>query len=447
MARRDRGPAPVGGLGRRALVEFVVCALLSAAVVSVATLLVAQAMSEKIAVRDARARGEAFTNGVAAPLVNAQVREGDPQATAVFAHVMQNRLYAGSIVHMKLWGTDGTVLWSDETALIGRTFELEEPVRDLAGGSFAHAELSELDHPENVLEADTGKLLEVYVGTKDADGDPMIFETYWSAARIHSDERRVFWTLAPLSLGSMGLLLALMFPIAMNLARNASRHVRERNRLLQHALGAADLERSRIAQLLHDGVIQDLAGLGYALPSAASRIEQEPGLDDAREIIDHATDLVRRDLIALRTLLVDIYPPSLALGELATAIGELAVTAERSGLVVSVEVQTDRPLGHATNQLAYRIVREGLLNIVKHTAATRARVSVRASGGVVHVAVRDNGPDPAPITISDRHSGHLGLRLLIDAVADQGGELTIGPDPDDGGTLLSGSFPVLEPED
>ncbi|WP_157538389.1 MULTISPECIES: sensor histidine kinase [unclassified Nocardioides] len=446
MSGRELRPAPVDGLGRRALVEFVVCVLLSTVVVSLATLAVAERMSEKIAISEARTRGEAFTNGVAAPLVNTEVRAGDPAATAIFSDVMRNRLDAGSIVHMKLWGTDGTVLWSDETALIGRTFDLEEPVRDLAGGSFAHAELSSLDQPENELEPESGKLLEVYVGTRDADGDPIVFETYWSAARIHRDERRVFWTLAPLSLGSMALLLALMFPIAMNLARNASRHVRERNRLLQHALGAADMERGRIAELLHDGVIQDLSGLGYALPSAASRLESRTGLDEAREIIDRATELVRRDLIALRTLLVDIYPPSLAAGELATAIGELAVTSERSGLVVSVEVRTDRPLGRATNQLAYRIVREGLLNIAKHTAATRARVSVRASGADVEIVVRDNGPEPVSVTVADRHSGHLGLRLLADAVADRGGELTIGPD-EDGGTVLTATFRVLETGD
>ncbi|NYI46599.1 signal transduction histidine kinase [Nocardioides aromaticivorans] len=447
MSRRERRQAPVGGLGRRALVEFVLCALLSATAVSVATLLVAQTMSERIAIRDAQARGEAFTNGVAAPLVTMGVRDGDPEAIADFDRVMQNRLTAGAIVHMKLWATDGTVLWSDETGLIGHTYELEESVRRQAGTSFAHAELSSLDEPENELEneldPDTGQLLEVYVGTRDADGRPMIFETYWSADRIHSDERRVFWTLAPLSLGSMGLLLLLLLPLAFNLARNTSQHVRERNRVLKHALVAVDLERARIAQLLHDGVIQDLAGVGYALPSAASRLEHEPGLADAREIIDHATDLVRRDLVALRTLLVDIYPPSLGRGELATAIEELAATAERSGLEVTVAVHTDRPLDETSNRLAYRIVREGLLNVVKHAAATRASVDVWASGTTVEVAVRDDGPAPAAVTVTDPRSGHLGLRLLIDAVADHGGELTIGPAVD-GGTLLRGSFPVQE---
>ena len=38
--------------------------------------------------------------------------------------------------------------------------------------------------------------------------------------------------------------------------------------MMRHALLASDLERRRIAQDLHDGVIQDLAGLGYVLPTA-----------------------------------------------------------------------------------------------------------------------------------------------------------------------------------
>ncbi|GAA4093656.1 hypothetical protein GCM10023066_33340 [Nocardioides kongjuensis] len=420
-------------------------AMLSVLVVSVATLYVAQTMSEKMAIRDARARGEAFARGVAAPLVTQGVRDGDPAATEVFARVMANRIEAGSIVHMKLWSTDGTVIWSDETALIGRRFELEEPMRSLAGGSFSHAELSDLSHAENELEAAPGHLLEVYVGAADADGVPLIFETYWSAARIHDDERRLLWTIAPLSVGSMLLLLALVLPIAVSLARSANRSVLERNRLLRHALGAADLERSRIAQVLHDGVVQDLAGLGYALPSAASRLARVPDAEDAHQIVVDATELVRRDLAALRTLLVDIYPPSLALGELANALDELAVSAQRSGTVVSVDVRTDRVLGRVTNQLAYRIVREGLLNVVKHAGATRAWVVVRASASEVEVSVRDDGRGLAPERISQSPSGHLGLRLLRDAVVHQGGELTIGPALD-GGTVLRGSFPVPDPD-
>ncbi len=432
-----------GGLGRRALVEFLVRAVLSVLVVSVATLYVAQTMSERIAIRDARARGEAFARGVAAPLVDDDVRQGEPAATAVFSRVMANRIDAGSIVHMKLWSTDGTVIWSDEKELVGRRFELEEPMRSLAGGSFSHAELSDLSHAENQFDAAESRLLEVYVGAKDADGVPLIFETYWSAARIHSEERRLIWTIAPLSVGSMVLLLALVLPIAVNLARSVNRSVLERNRLLRHALGAADLERSRIAQVLHDGVVQDLAGLGYALPSAASRLARVPEAEDAHRIVVDATDLVRRDLAALRTLLADIYPPSLALGELASALGELAASVERSGPKVGVDVRTDGPLGQATNQLAYRIVREGLLNVAKHAAATHAWVVVRASGRDVEVSVRDNGSGPAPGPISESPSGHLGLRLLRDAVVHHGGELVIEPAPG-GGTVLRASFPVPE---
>ncbi|GAB4006111.1 sensor histidine kinase [Nocardioides ultimimeridianus] len=443
MSRRDGVSAVSSGLGRRALLEFALGVLVAIIVASVASVVVAQKMSEKIAIRAAAGRGEAFARGVAAPLVNEGVRNGDLQATELFSMVMNNRLDAGSIVHMKLWSVDGTVLWADEAGLIGKHFDLEEPVRSQVGGDFVHAEVTSLDQPENEFELGSGRLLEVYVGATDGDGQPVIVETYWSAAGIHRDERRLFWYFAPLSLGSILLMLLMMLPIAVKLARNASRSVLERNRLLGHALGAADLERSRIAQILHDGVIQDLAGLGYALPSASSRMRDDSGLDGARRIVDDATEVIRNDLTTLRTLLADIYPPVLAEGELATAINELATSAERSGLIVSVELQTERPLGLATNQLAYRIVREGLLNVVKHTAATRAWVVVRAIGDLIQVSVRDNGPDAGPIVIADPRSGHVGLRLLLDALTDHGGELSIGPAPE-GGTLLLGSFPVPE---
>ena len=43
--------------------------------------------------------------------------------------------------------------------------------------------------------------------------------------------------------------------------------------------------------------------------------------------------------------------------------------------------------------------------------------------------------------IADHDSGHLGLRLLYDAVADLGGRLAVSTSPE-GGTVLAGSFPT-----
>ena len=444
MPRRSgRRPSQLGvnepqRLVRHALAEFVLRGLTAVIVVALATFLVARHMSERTAIEEARAHGDAVARIAAAPMVNAALRAHDPAATAAFDDLMRRRL-GKSLVHMKLWDVDGTVIWSDEKPLIGRTFEFEGPVRRLAHTSFVHAELSDLSHPENELETDSSQLLEVYVGTKDADGVPMIFETYWSIAGLHADQQQLLWLIAPLSFGALVLLLLLMVPLGLVLVRTTTRSISERNRMLSHALSAADLERRRVSQLLHDHVIQDLAGLGYALPSAASQLSECAENDEVRTVLEYATDVVREDVTALRTMLIDIYPPSLALG-LAPAIHELAAKAEESGVVVSVEISTAEHLPLESSQLVFRIAREGLLNVVAHSGASRAWVIVDSDEKGVRVTVRDNGSARAA-AIADQESGHIGLRLLHDALVDLGGRLAVTTQPG-GGTVLSGSFPT-----
>lgn len=413
--------------------------LTAVVIVGLATFLEARSMSERTAIQDARIHGDAIARIIAAPMVDASVRAHDPAATKAFNDLMLERVLGPSIVHMKLWDVNGTVIWSDEKSLVGQKFELEQPVRRLAGTSFIHAELSDLSGPENALEKDNGQLLEVYVGTKDADGVPMIFETYWSAKRLHADQQHLLGLIAPLSFGALLLLLLLMVPLGVVLARTSTRSIRERNRMLNHALSAADLERRRVSQLLHDRVIQDLAGLGYALPSAAHQLPDSPESTAVRQVLDHATEVVRDDVTALRTMLVDIYPPSLALG-LAPAIHELAAKAEESGVVVSVEIWAGAELPLDSSQVVFRIVREGLLNVVAHSGADRAWVAVDVRDRSIDVSVHDNGTAHTA-AIADQESGHLGLRLLHDAVVDLGGTLDVSTRPG-GGTVLRGTFPV-----
>ncbi len=111
----------------------------------------------------------------------------------------------------------------------------------------------------------------------------------------------------------------------MSLARRVDRGQQQMQRLLVNAVESSDLERRRIAQDLHDGVVQDLAGIGYALDSEARRLPEGSGM---RERLEQTGDILRRDLATVRTLMTDIYPPDLATKGLAEVVRELAVDQE-----------------------------------------------------------------------------------------------------------------------
>jgi two-component system NarL family sensor kinase len=92
-------------------------------------------------------------------------------------------------------------------------------------------------------------------------------------------------------------------------------------------------------------------------------------------------------------------------------------------------------------RLAFRVAREGVLNVVHHSGAEHAVVSVSSSDTQgLHVSVRDDGHNGVA-GIPDPESGHLGLRILHDVVVDLGGQLSLRSTPD-GGTELAASLPI-----
>ena len=245
--------------------------------------------------------------------------------------------------------------------------------------------------------------------------------------------------LLPLSLGSLGLLQVLLLPLSVSLARRTERAQRERNRMLSTSIAASDVERRRIARDLHDGVVQDLAGLGYALTAIADGLPAETTCDAARQGTRKAIGSLRRDVDALRTLVTDIYPPELEEGQLVRAMAAMLRTVgpdgPRTSLVAPDSLDVD--LGRDTCVLLYRVVREAVRNAVKHAHATAIQVTLRVEDDSIAVEVADDGVG----FVGAAPEGHFGLRLLADTVRDAGGDLTIDSSPG-AGVRLRVSLPI-----
>lgn len=389
--------------------------------------------------REARQRTKAMADLVVAPLVGRHLREHRPEASRQIDTVMANRLRDGSLAHVKVWSADGQVIWSDEKELMGRRFELPAEVREIFGTGRVVAEVSELGRAENARERGEGSLIEVYVAGHDADGRALVTEAYLPTDRLHRDQRAITYALLGLSVGALVIFQLAMIPLAMSLARRVERGRQDAIKLTRHALLASDLERRRIAQDLHDGVIPDLACIGYMVPGLRGRLSSGGADADALDNLTSIGDIVTRDVAALRTLLTDIYPPDLEGEGLLAAIEDLAEESAVGGVHVEVSAPTGMGLPIETAQLAYRVVREGLRNVVKHARATQATARLYRDGDEVVATVTDNG---VGVRREERgRDGHLGLRLLEDTMADLGGRLELSSDGFDG-TRLEATFPV-----
>lgn len=436
--RRRSGELPTSRrpIVREAIARFSLWTLVAFLIVTVGAVLVARALAADLALREASLRGRTFALNVAAPFVDRGVRARDRGATAGLVTVVQSRLRDGSLVHVKLWSVDGEVIWSDEQALIGRTYAMDDEVKALFGTQRVFADLSDLTKVENAAERASGELLEVYVGAFDADNKPIVIESYWSTAGLESDTRLVLLRLTALTVGSMLVLTLFLLPLAVSLARRVDHARAERNQMLGHALAASDLERRRIAEELHDGVIQNLAALGYALPLIARELPE--GSTRAREMLATAAPSLQVDIAALRGLVSDLYPADPSRSGLLAALDILATRAGESGVTVDVDIsERYASVSKEAIQLTYRVLREGLRNVVKHASASRARLTAHVDGRDVVVTVWDDGVGPPTTPVA---AGHFGLRLLEDTLTDVGGSLSLARLPS-GGTELVARFP------
>ena len=391
---------------------------------------------------DAEESTRDMADELASPLVDGAVRNGDPEAVDSLGRVLDNRMLDGSVTHIVVYDVDGIVLWADNEAIRGQQVALEGEVQALFGteDSVVEAPGEGEDHPWS--EAGDEDLIETYVGAHDADGEPFVFETYLPPERIDRDRYALLTTLLPYVAATTAIFLLATLPLAVGLARRVERAAERRSALLAHSVQALNDDRQRVAQYLHDGVIQDLSAAGYALSLLATS-EPGPGSPDerTRETAERLATMLQDDVHQLRTLVVDLFPHEVVDGNLVSALAAIRDRSrERFGLDVQLRVDGVDNLDETTASLVYQVAREGIANVGRHAGATTATVAVgRSSEGLV-VSVTDDGVGPGAAP-HDAVGHHFGLRLLSRQVEGFGGRLEFSEAPG-GGAVLRATIPV-----
>jgi two-component system, NarL family, sensor histidine kinase DevS len=184
-------------------------------------------------------------------------------------------------------------------------------------------------------------------------------------------------------------------------------------------LAAAEGERRRWARELHDGTLQSLSALRIGLSTALR--SQQPGV--VTVAVSEAVEQIDETIADLRALITDLRPASLDELGVQVAIEALAERASRHGITVDAHVELAYEQGREPVRMTpeletaiYRIIQEALSNAAKHGNACHAVVEIREIGGVVHIAVSDDGGgfDHAWL----RSAGHAGARRAVGWPAD-----------------------------
>jgi signal transduction histidine kinase len=412
------------------VLQFLVAgALVVIAVVIGTDRLSSQAATDE-AVLDARATTELLARAVIEPEMPRGLIHEEPGALDRFDAIVLDRLLVDDVRRIKIWSADGTVLYSDQTDLIGQQFPLgADKLRVLRRGD-SEAGVSDLDAAENRFETGADGLVEVYTRVESPEGEPLLFEAYYSAADIAARRAEVFSAFRPISLGGLLALVAVTIPLLWMLTRRLRRASDERERLLHAAVDASDAERRRIARDLHDGVVQDLAGTAFALSAITRTADLTP---ETTARLAPLGESLRRALRSLRSLLVEIYPPDLSAETLASALDDLVAPAAGDSVATSVQVDDLADASPESVALVWRVAQESVRNALRHAHCRRLDVHVSRLPDRLVLRVSDDGI--GFVAGARSTNGRFGLRGLRDLIGEAGGRLDVESHPGRGTTV------------
>jgi PAS domain S-box-containing protein len=210
----------------------------------------------------------------------------------------------------------------------------------------------------------------------------------------------------------------------------------EREALQREVLAMTAREQRQIGQELHDGVGQELTGLGLMAQSLSERLQEAAAEKLIALRLLAGLDSLHQKVRELSRGLIPVHVESRGLP---AALDDLAIrTAEASGISVTAECPEWVELGdHATATELFYIAQEAVNNALRHGRPRNIRLTLLTEPDGLRLRIKDDG-----IGLPDglEQGDGLGLRIMRHRAAVIGGVLQIGPSQG-GGTVVTCTLP------
>ncbi len=219
----------------------------------------------------------------------------------------------------------------------------------------------------------------------------------------------------------------------------------ERTEMRQRVMEGIENERVRLAQDLHDHPLQDLYGALFELVEVA---EEQTDIE-SRQKLERVQMSMQQTIDSLRSTCGELRPPSLRFYGLEKAIRYYVelIKPRAQGMEFQLDLEKDDNQLPPTLTLAlYRIIQQGLTNVIRHSQATQTAISMTFHDHLLTLKIEDNGvgfemPDKMMEMVREGHYGLAGMRDRVESI---GGKLSVELGPNRGTTVRI-EVPVDEP--
>jgi len=372
--------------------------------------------------------------------------------------IFREGLLADRLVSVKIWRTDGTIVYSPDYDLIGKKFAPTEELLKAASGEVS-ASFDDLDDEEDARERATNlPILEIYSPIRAPWSGEVIavaefYENGTELMKSLAEARRQSWlVVAAVMLCIAGLLMTFVFRASRTIDRQqeALRHQlaevtesAEQNRQLRQRLQLAS---ERVTELnerflkrtsaeLHDGPAQLLSFASLRLGEArkmVDKIERDEEISSIERALSDA-------MLDIRNVCKGLSLPDIEQLSLQQTVERVCRNfTERTNREVGIEMPIETIEAPTPVKICvFRFVQEGLNNSFKHAqeSSSSVRMEFDEAARNLTVSVADDGEGFDPTAVN-RLTDTLGLGGLQERIRSIGGELTIDSSPAKG-TCLS----------
>lgn len=380
-----------------------------------------------------------------------------PQRITALEQLLTNRAFAQQVVQFKVWGRRGLVIYSTNPAQIGQRFPVETDLRNAWRGQVS-ADITNLDKPEN--QGDQGewrRLLESYIPIRQRGSEQIVAvaEFYTRTDELEASIR----TARVRSWLVVGVITLATYLLLLGIVRRGSNTIRQQqaalsDQLAQNQQMAERVRRAasrttalnerflrRLSSDLHDGPAQDLSFALLRTDAVSAQLNQfqthqHQALEQELSAMEGS---LKRALGEIRSLTADLRLPELeALSPAETVQRAVREHQRRTSSEVVVQMNNNLPK-EAPLPLKitlFRLTQEALSNAARHAGAKNQRVELRPEGGLLELAISDDGPGFIwnESVVWDGHLGIIGMRERVESL---GGIFRVESAPGEGTKVLA----------